>query len=668
MDALIINGQHVDTAKVSIPLDYTTNLFGKPDVIKTNKTYTVKLPRTAHNEKVFGYADTLGITNGIIRKYNSCSYVKEGVEIISRGSAVLLNVTPNAYEICLTWGFDSGVINRIKEIKSLRDLTLPSAIKTTEWTNGDLLTQSPTQGVKVGYAPYNVGVDLDTGRFYDPSTFLNPHPTSANYQPELTYRDLCNLHPFITLEALKDALETTCSFSLKLPTAVENNLRNKCLLLTTDENTLAKNHSLQTDRLYSGIISTRSFIQPPFDLRWAVFQGVVRYKASNGSDTWRVEEPHVKLNGSLKYSSFEHVSGANKSYGIELGEAVDSFDLTINFKTVNDLGTGGIGSTDFYVMKGDPNPWDSIGTVVYTKQYNDNVYNDTINLTSLGLQAGDIIYFSWKYYSSSFTPDLELCEMTASIGNVGYSTPSDASLQIKYPKLYDIESNLPTISGMDFIKLLANLYGLYFSAAAGANELELKSYEELTKGVQPFDLSDRYIGRSSTKFKLFSFAQENLFTFKQDDDKLDTFDGEVVVNDETISAIRNWVNIPFAATNNDLLIHQYDVSRDGYKYSLSKTKKDIRVMGINTNYNGSYYYFNFVPNDLNFDTLKQNYNLYQSAIDDPFVVEVDVRLTTYEVKNFDLDRPVYFSQFGYSFVVLKMRVKKLTTTITLLKI
>lgn len=668
MEALIINGEQVDTADVAIPLDYQSNLFGRPDVIKTNRTYTVKLPRTDHNERVLGYADVLGRTNGVLRKYNNCTYVRDGVEIIAKGSAVLLGVTPSSYEVCLTWGFDAGVLTRIKSIASLRDLTLPSSHKVVEWSANNLETSQPTQAISVGYAPYNVGVDLDTGRLYDPSGFLNPSPSAPDFKPELSYRDLCNIHPFITLKAIKEALESTCSFILDLPTSVANDLHNKCLLLTSDENTLYKNVGLQKDSLYSGIIDTRSTIQPPFTLLWAVFQGVVRYRASNGSDTWRVQAPSVELNGALKYEVFEHVEGVEKSYGIKMKEAVSSFDVEIYFKTVNDLGTGGIGSNDLYVMKDHPDPWGTQGTTLFTKSYTQSTYTDTLSLSGLNLQAGDVIYFSWKHYSSNFTPDLDKCESRVTISNIGYATPSDASLQVPYPKMYDIESNLPTISGMDFIKLLANIYGLYFTSADAPNVLKLKSYEGLLSSALPLDLTDKFIRRSSTKFMLSPFAQVNTFKYKQDSDKLDTFDGELLVNDETLTAERAWVTIPFAATNDDLLIHQYDIARDAYKYTLSKTKKDLRIMGLKTNYNGVNYSYELVPSAMNFDTIVAKYSTYKNAIDDPFVIEVDVSLTTYEAKNFQIDRPVYLSQFGYSFAVLKMRVKNLVTTLTLLKL
>ncbi len=667
---LLINGIQVDLTNVEIPLDYSSNMFSKPSYVTSNKTHTINIPKTENNNKIFGHADTIGITNKFIRRYNSCRFIKDGVELISDGSAVLISVNEKSYSICLTWGYSTAMIERIKAVTKLSDIYLPDSYNTLEWYAANLLTKHNTSGepIYTGFANYNCGSVLNNVLLRDIELFPNVNANDPDYQPEFTTRDLLNLNPFITLESIKLGLEDTCDFELRLPSSVENDLKNKCLLLTEDRNTLARNLYKQIDRFYHGLINTRDYVQPPFTNLWCVFQGRTNYNLSNGSRSWIVEEPHKQLNGNLDYEFVKTGSGPLSDYGIKFTKAVSSFVIKVHFKTVNDLGTGGIGSTDFYIRKDEPNPWSGIGTTIYMKQYNDSEYTDTLTILH-NFSAGDIIYFSWKYFNDSFTPDLDKCEFTIDITNVVYIDPITTTKKINYPKIFDVESNLPNINAMDFIKFLANIYGLYFGKVDEENVLELREYEDIAAWTyDSFDLSNKFINRSDTKFRLGSFAQDNEFVFVQDDDKNDSFNGSIFVNDKTIKPVTNFATIPFSATYEDLNINQYDVNRDDYDYKVTNHKKTIRVMGLNEISTSTGYGYEFVPSDLKFENLEHRYSSYKDAVYNPTIIEVEVLLATYEIKNFDFNKPVYLSQFGYHFGVLKMRVKKNTCSLILLKL
>lgn len=121
-DLLFIDGELVDLDdSTKITLNIKSNLFTDLSKIVSNNSYTIKLPKTVRNQKVIKHADLPACSTDYPRKYHSARYIRNGVEIIPNGKAVVLSIS-EVIEVALTWGNFVSLSNLIGEGKTLNEL------------------------------------------------------------------------------------------------------------------------------------------------------------------------------------------------------------------------------------------------------------------------------------------------------------------------------------------------------------------------------------------------------------------------------------------------------------------------------------------------------------------------------------------------------------------
>ena len=121
-DLLFIDGELVDLDdSTKITLNYKSNLFTDLSKIVSNNSYTIKLPKTVRNQKVIKHADLPACSTDYPRKYHEARYIRNGVEIIPNGKAVVLSIS-EVIEVALTWGNFVSLSNLIGEGKTLNEL------------------------------------------------------------------------------------------------------------------------------------------------------------------------------------------------------------------------------------------------------------------------------------------------------------------------------------------------------------------------------------------------------------------------------------------------------------------------------------------------------------------------------------------------------------------
>ena len=176
---LIIEGQHVDLApNTDITLEYVSNLVGDIGKINLSHSYTVKLPKTARNARILDDPGNPTHVSGMARRYFSAEYYRNGISLIGKARAYLLDTTGDSYEIALVWNSIPGLIEwssakpKLPELKGLPTLT---------WKDAPLATRDTTDGCF--FAEYTSGARPRT-------TETAPHPSVTLY--ELTTRILDN--------------------------------------------------------------------------------------------------------------------------------------------------------------------------------------------------------------------------------------------------------------------------------------------------------------------------------------------------------------------------------------------------------------------------------------------------------------------------------------------
>ena len=90
-DLLFIDGELVDLDdSTKITLNYKSNLFTDLSKIVSNNSYTIKLPKTVRNQRIIQHADLPACQTDYPRTFRGTRYIRNGVEIISNGKAVLM--------------------------------------------------------------------------------------------------------------------------------------------------------------------------------------------------------------------------------------------------------------------------------------------------------------------------------------------------------------------------------------------------------------------------------------------------------------------------------------------------------------------------------------------------------------------------------------------------
>lgn len=127
-EQLYIDGNLVDIApNSSILIDIKSNLLRDIEDIVSNHTYTISLPKTAANMRIFGNIDI--VQDNSHKQYTSmpCRYIRNDMVIIDNGAANILSVEDSSIQICITWGV-RNLLSLIKSEAKLKDLDSTASI------------------------------------------------------------------------------------------------------------------------------------------------------------------------------------------------------------------------------------------------------------------------------------------------------------------------------------------------------------------------------------------------------------------------------------------------------------------------------------------------------------------------------------------------------------
>lgn len=153
---LFIDGELVDMDdNTKITLNFKSNLFSDISKIVSSNSYTIKLPITVHNQKIFKYADIPTCGSTYPRMFHKARYFRKGVEILADALAVLIS-SSKSFDVALTWGNSSAfepLMKSGKRLNELKDggdyLVWNSSAGVGAYGTGDYLYSSAYFGVDV---------------------------------------------------------------------------------------------------------------------------------------------------------------------------------------------------------------------------------------------------------------------------------------------------------------------------------------------------------------------------------------------------------------------------------------------------------------------------------------------------------------------------------------
>lgn len=125
-DVLYINGEAVDLGGKAVNLEYINNVLSDIDKISSSHSYTIKLPLTSRNSRIFDMVENVAHVSSRVGVYLPAEYRRNGVTITKDAQAYVTEASPEGISICLVWDSFAALSTWLKAGKKLRDLTFPA--------------------------------------------------------------------------------------------------------------------------------------------------------------------------------------------------------------------------------------------------------------------------------------------------------------------------------------------------------------------------------------------------------------------------------------------------------------------------------------------------------------------------------------------------------------
>ena len=147
---LYIDGILMDMSEeTAITLDIKSNLFRDITKMTANTTYTINLPKTAHNMAVLEFAGKPSTSSKYPYIFHTARYFRNGLEIIRNGRASVLSVK-ETIEISIYWGLFQALATLQSSDLKLNELNCTKYLRFTKNNSYDTYEKAITEGVFYG--------------------------------------------------------------------------------------------------------------------------------------------------------------------------------------------------------------------------------------------------------------------------------------------------------------------------------------------------------------------------------------------------------------------------------------------------------------------------------------------------------------------------------------
>lgn len=390
---LYIDGILMDMSEDSaITLDIKSNLFRDITKMTANTTYTINLPKTAHNMAVLEFAGKPSTSSKYPYIFHTARYFRNGLEIIHSGRASVLSVK-ETIEISIYWGLFQALATLQSSDLKLNELNCTKYLLFTKDNSYDTYEKAITDGVFYGrYETAVAKTSSDEWYGYDRSVGGNSDTTYSLIEGKI--RTGTEVGKYVSGEVLTD--ETYQCAIIPFEAGMRATIR-KVLgkgqfrtwaILDTNKNVI----SLADD---SGKTEKETYpVLPAPDPILGMFVDagacIANIETSVDMDTISIKVRAEKA-GSIEYGVLNKETGETTPWGTyEINAA---------------------GETEFNVVKSKPS-----GLLVYIKPSVDNMINMVIStaVAAYYLSGGKLSKlrlagaYSVKYTSESMPIDVDL--------------------------------------------------------------------------------------------------------------------------------------------------------------------------------------------------------------------------------------------------------------------
>lgn len=596
-DELYINNTKADLNKTDITLSYKSNLLTDISKIISNRSYTIRLPKTAKNLALIECAHLPSSISRYPYLKHKGTLLRNGIEMIKNANVVLL-ATGETIEVALTWGNVTNFAGVVNDGKKLTDISYGTE-EGEDWVVWNNKGSNSAQFPLIDYG-FNSG------------------------DPNVWYR------PVVTVKWILDKIQEESGITFNFP-ADKLDFINKMIvpLLTNNDS------------------------QELYDKYPIKFTGnVINYDNSYNGE--RGLNLVLNVDSTLsKYGELANITGANIT---GIGYKV-SYDMEAVLKGTVIISTDTPGNDREKALLRVRIEDGEHKIIAAFQPKSISIVNGKKNLTyevdinKFEINEGQILCLS---FLPSSKPEILVVGDYVNINlSLIISNRGEVLLGEKFP----IVPNLPDIKQIDFIKAIASMVGL-FALPDGENGIKFIPFDNLSANKsKAVDWTNRVIMAYNSvtprnlQYTLDNIAQNNWFRYKEDDNVMGNYDGNIQVDDATIEYERDAITLPFSACSTKggvAYIPLYSYNEEG-ELEYNKTNPRILLLdGTKGIFKG-----------LEWTTLiANNYQTYKGLINNAKVVTEYIRLNSIELRDLKMDIPVYLAQYGCYLAIIEITTKE----------
>ena len=593
-DELYINNTKADLNKTAITLSYKSNLLTDISKIISNRSYTIRLPKTAKNLALIECSHLPSSISRYPYLKHKGTLLRNGIEMIKNANVVLLE-TSETIEVALTWGNVTNFAGVVNDGKKLTDIT-HGTVEGVDWVIWSNKGSNSAQFPLIDYG-FNSG---------DPNVWY---------------------HPVVTVKWILDKIQEQSGVTFNFPSD-KLTVINKMIIPLLTRNDSEELYSKYPINLVGTGIGRDNRVVNYFGLN-------INF---NGDDTQRKYGETIdyqQQNSTVKAYRISYDSDKSHIKGTVM-TVFRSTTISIDYLTV-ELWMDRTSIATFRPISY------QVNNNLWTVGFNiDCTFNTSAGQTiSLGLLSGR------GYFSSASDAG----------SNTNLNLTLSARGEISFGEKFPIVPNLPDIKQIDFIKAVASMVGL-FALPDGENGIKFIPFDNLSANKsKAVDWTNRVIMAYNSvtprnlQYTLDNIAQNNWFRYKEDDNVMGNYDGNIQVDDATIEYERDAITLPFSACSTKggvAYIPLYSYNEEG-ELEYNKTNPRILLLdGTKGIFKG-----------LEWTTLiANNYQTYKGLINDAKVVTEYIRLNSIELRDLEMDIPVYLAQYGCYLAIIEITTKE----------
>ena len=593
-DELYINNTKADLNKTDITLSYKSNLLTDISKIISNRSYTIRLPKTAKNLALIECSHLPSSISRYPYLKHKGTLLRNGIEMIKNANVVLLE-TSETIEVALTWGNVTNFAGVVNDGKKLTDIT-HGTVEGVDWVIWSNKGSNSAQFPLIDYG-FNSG---------DPNVWY---------------------HPVVTVKWILDKIQEQSGVTFNFPSD-KLTVINKMIIPLLTRNDSEELYSKYPINLVGTGIGRDNRVVNYFGLN-------INF---NGDDTQRKYGETIdyqQQNSTVKAYRISYDSDKSHIKGTVM-TVFRSTTISIDYLTV-ELWMDRTSIATFRPISY------QVNNNLWTVGFNiDCTFNTSAGQTiSLGLLSGR------GYFSSASDAG----------SNTNLNLTLSARGEISFGEKFPIVPNLPDIKQIDFIKAVASMVGL-FALPDGENGIKFIPFDNLSANKsKAVDWTNRVIMAYNSvtprnlQYTLDNIAQNNWFRYQEDDNVMGNYDGNIQVDDATIEYERDAITLPFSACSTKggvAYIPLYSYNEEG-ELEYNKTNPRILLLdGTKGIFKG-----------LEWTTLiANNYQTYKGLINDAKVVTEYIRLNSIELRDLEMDIPVYLAQYGCYLAIIEITTKE----------